>query len=99
MLSNKKVLITTPDYPPLLGGLSTFSFQIEKVLKSLGFNCDLLVWEGIKDLKEKSKKLVAQYNTVFHIHFLGTSFLNLDSGKHIIFYHGLARNSAIGVFC
>lgn len=83
---NSRVLLTTPDYPPKLGGLSTFSKSIERSLSRLDIDYDVLVWDNLKKLK--SCKLPHQYDTAFHIHFFGGHYLNSASHRRINFIHG-----------
>ena len=52
------ILITTSDYPPKLGGLSTFTINIEKVFKDLNVEYELFHWKNSEDLKE------FDYNTI-----------------------------------
>lgn len=82
-----QVLITTPDYPPKLGGLSTYTQNIEKVLESLGIEFDTLIWNGIGDLKKKSK-IPYKYKYGFHVHYLGGVFTSSLCERNINFCHG-----------
>ncbi len=90
MLTNKgqnsRILLTTPDYPPRLGGLSTFTLLVEKALKNLGLPYDLYHWKDIQDLK--SAQLTKKYQHGIHIHFMGSYYLNDFCEKHINFIHG-----------
>lgn len=89
---NSKVLITTPDYPPRRGGLSTFTLNIEDVLKEIGVEYDLLVWTGPKELKGLNYQSFSKYDFIFHIHSLSYQLLfplNYHSKtKNILFFHG-----------
>jgi len=82
-----KVLITTSDYPPKLGGLSTYTLNVEKTLKALGVEFDTLVWNGLNDLKEKSK-IPYKYKYGFHIHYLGGVYTSQLCERNINFCHG-----------
>jgi len=92
--SESSVLICTPDYPPRLGGLSTFTLNIEKVLKQLNIKFDLLVWSGSSEIRDFPKKEGHQYDYMIHIH--GLSYQVLSQTKkysnkavlHINFFHG-----------
>lgn len=81
-----RVLLTTPDYPPKLGGLSTFTLGIEKSLNHLGIAYDLLHWQSIGELKKASLK--KKYDVGLHIHFMGSHYLNRYCREHINFFHG-----------
>lgn len=83
---NSKILLTTPDYPPKLGGLSTYSKSIERSLSRLGLEYDVLVWEGAASLK--NFQVPHQYDFSLHIHFFGNHYLKSASKYHINFIHG-----------
>lgn len=83
---NSKILLTTPDFPPKLGGLSTFSQNIESSLKELGLDFDIFVWENLKELQEFSSSKL--YEHAFHIHFFGHHYLKKISKSHVNFIHG-----------
>ena len=84
--SSPQILITTSDYLPQLGGLTSYTLNIEAVLKSLQLNYDLFHWPNIKALKQftPSKK----YDYIIHIHQLGSYYLQHLPAKHIGIYHG-----------
>lgn len=84
---NSKILLTTPDYPPKLGGLSTFTKSIERTLNQLGLSFDVLVWDQVKELKEPSL-LPHSYEWGIHIHFFGSHYLQGKCRQHINFIHG-----------
>lgn len=83
-MKSKKVLLTTPDYPPRLGGLSTYTLCVESVLKEAGIEYDLLVWNHPRDLKRSA----VDYDIVLNIHYMGGYFGQWDSRKNINFIHG-----------
>ena len=82
-----KVLLTTPDFPPKIGGLSVFSKNILDVLKLLDVDTELLVWNSYQELQEKGKNLKDNYEFIINIHPLALKFLKINS-KQINFYHG-----------
>ncbi len=92
--TDSTLLLCTPDYPPKLGGLSTFTINIESVLKRLGLKYDLLVWSSSKELKEFLSKEGLRYPSMVHIH--GLSYQLFSRSKkysnshvtHINFFHG-----------
>ena len=84
---NSKVLLTTPDYPPKLGGLSTFSRNIEFALKNLGIDYDLLVWNSKNAFKMKDE-LAHSYEWGLHIHYQGGMAVSGQCEKNINFLHG-----------
>jgi len=82
-----KILITTPDYPPKIGGLSTFTINIEKILKDMGHQVEVLQWRTVQDIKEYPLSNDIQY--IFNIHFQGGFFLKKSIHCPIInFVHG-----------
>ena len=91
---DNKVLLCTPDYPPKLGGLSTFSVNLEKVLSDLGIGMDLLVWESHQELKDFTQRDTLHYDWIIHIHGLSYQVLSRsdqfsnERSKHINFFHG-----------
>ena len=85
MKSSPSILLTTPDYPPQVGGLSTFCLNIEQILKELGFRYDLLVWKNLAQLKRFEGK---DYLYMVNIHFMGGYFLRERAKYHINFCHG-----------
>lgn len=87
----KRVLLTTPDYPPKVGGLSTFSTNIENVLNKQGYQVNRLVWNSISDLKKKTKEYILEgtnYEVVINVHFMGGAFFEGSIKKHLNFFHG-----------
>ncbi len=91
--SAQKVLITTPDYYPKLGGLSRFTQNIEHVLTKLKIPYDLHVWNRYQDLIASPISTNA-YKAMINIHFLGgmstqgaqIPVLNFFHGSEILFY-------------
>jgi len=86
-MQNYKVYLTTPDYPPKLGGLSTFSKNVVKVLEELGVLVEVFNWKSPKDLLNLSEENI-QADFFFHIHFMGGFLTNFPLDKTINFCHG-----------
>lgn len=84
--NHKKVLLTTPDYPPKLGGLSTFTINIENCLKQLGIDYELFVWNSPKHIRDNKEKY-QNFDIFLNIHYMGGFFLNPE-GQNINFIHG-----------
>lgn len=80
----RKVLITTPDYPPnRVGGISTFVLNLESILKSLRVEYKVLVWTKPSELRKVDTSV---YDIVFNAHFMAATVLK---HKHMInFIHG-----------
>ncbi len=93
--SDSSILLCTPDYPPKLGGLSTFTINLEKVLKRLGVSYDLLVWSSAAEVRDfLATKDGLRYDSMIHIHGLSYQILSRSQKysnstvAHINFFHG-----------
>jgi len=83
--SIKKWLITTPDYPPRLGGLSTYTLCVERALTRLGINFETSVWNSPKEIREINAD---GFEKVINIHFMAGHFGKWDRSKNINIIHG-----------
>jgi len=89
-----KILLTTPDYPPRLGGLSTFTLNLETILNDLAINYQLLVWKNPTHLKKTIASITKdQINFIINVHHLPVLFyknkiptINFFHGSEILFY-------------
>ncbi|MCP4912841.1 MAG: glycosyltransferase family 4 protein [Oligoflexia bacterium] len=81
-----RVIITTPDYPPKLGGLSTFASNIRKSLLSIGIRPDIFVWTNYSELKDLNQH--QGYDFALHIHYMAGHSAKKIAKKHINFIHG-----------
>ncbi|MFZ4712077.1 MAG: glycosyltransferase [Bacteriovoracaceae bacterium] len=90
------ILITTPDYFPKLGGLSTLTLQLENSLREMGLSCEVFQWNSWKDIKAFSKEKLQNYKLVINIHYLfgflrrndlavNTPMVNFICGTEILF--------------
>ncbi len=81
-----KVLITTSDYLPKFGGLTTYALNLESVLREIYSDVELFHWKSIKELKayEENEK----YDLIFNVHMMASYFGNWDKKKNINFIHG-----------
>ena len=82
-----RILITTPDYLPKIGGLSTFTVQIETILKAMHLPYDLFVWHDVSKLKSSKSKL-GSYDVVFNIQSIGSFFMDYRAKRVVNFIHG-----------
>lgn len=89
MKTSKKILLTTSDYPPQIGGLSTFTLVIEGVLKKLNIGYDLIHWENLRILR-KTTFNQKKYFMCINVHFLFSYYMRdyLDGVPQINFFHG-----------
>ena len=62
------ILVTTSDYYPKLGGLSTFTKNIEKVLSELGLEYEIFHWKNRQDIQKISFDKIQNYSHVINIH-------------------------------
>lgn len=87
-MSQSNYLITTPDYYPQIGGLSTFCLNIEKSLKDRNVKYDLFHWKKPADFKKIKK---TNCDKIINIHpwasFYYESFCERKT-PFINFYHG-----------
>lgn len=85
MYSQKRILITTPDFPPKLGGLSTYTVDLEKILKKINPNIDILVWTKYSEIKIEDHEM---YDYIFNVNFLAGYIGNWPKSKNINIFHG-----------
>lgn len=87
-MSKARILLTTPDYLPQLGGLTTYTLNFEQCLKELGISYELLHWKSISEIKSFTPS--SDFTYVINIHYLCGYYLrkNIPSKKHINIYHG-----------
>lgn len=82
------ILITTSDYLPKLGGLSTFTKNIETVLQELQIPFDIFHWNSPGDILNYDQKLLDKYDYIINIHSLFCWLLPSHQEKMINFIHG-----------
>ncbi len=88
------LLLTTPDYLPKLGGLSTHTQNVEKVLKTLGIPYELFVWNNYQEIVSYPKEKLASFKYILNIHsgfhmYMPESparVINFVNGAEILFY-------------
>lgn len=81
------ILITTSDYLPQLGGLSTFTIQIEKSLQDLGLSYELFHWKSFEEIN-KHEKDFSKYSLIINIHPQFAWLSKSGHEKMINFIHG-----------
>ena len=59
-----KVLITTSDYLPNLGGLTSYTCNVESSLRELGISYELFHWRG------KIKRVLISQNSLSFLMFI-----------------------------
>jgi glycosyltransferase involved in cell wall biosynthesis len=82
------ILVTTSDYFPKLGGLSSFTENIVKVLKESALPFDLFHWKKYQDIQDYSHDELAKYSLIINIHPQFAWLSDSHHGKMINFVHG-----------
>lgn len=82
------ILVTTSDYYPKLGGLSTFTMNIEKVLTELGLSYELFHWKKYQDIQNNSSLDLSRFSLILNIHPQFAWLSESHHGKMINFVHG-----------
>lgn len=82
------ILLTTSDYFPKLGGLSTFTHNIEKVLQELKLDYKLLHWQNYKDIRNVSEDELSKYSLILNIHPQFSWLSKYHQEKMVNFIHG-----------
>ena len=81
------ILITTSDYFPQLGGLSTFTANIEKSLQDLGLPYELFHWKNFEQLRQTSMDF-SKYSLIINVHPQFAWASKNGHEKMINFIHG-----------
>lgn len=88
------LLLTTPDYLPKMGGLTTHTLNVEKVLKTLGIDYEVFHWKNYRDVISFPKDKILKYKTILNIHSgfhlympqSNADVINFINGAEILFY-------------
>lgn len=82
------ILLTTSDYFPKLGGLSTFTENIEKALKELNLEYELFHWKKYQDIQNLTLVDLSKFSLIINIHPQFAWLSNAHQEKMINFIHG-----------
>ena len=82
------ILLTTSDYFPRLGGLSTFTQNIEKVLVELGCEYKLFHWKSYNEIEELGVEELSRYKLIINVHPQFAWLSKSNHEKMINFIHG-----------
>ena len=82
------LLLTTPDYLPKLGGLTSHTLNVEKVLKELGVEYELFQWNSYLDIIRYPKTKLAKFDYILNIHSGFNMFMPSNDAKVINFVNG-----------
>lgn len=80
--------MTTSDYYPKLGGLSTFTTNIEKVLSELGLPYEVFHWAKRQQIQNISHQKIQSYSHIINIHPQFCWESKVFHEKTINFIHG-----------
>jgi len=82
------LLLTTPDYLPKLGGLSSHTLNVEKVLKELGIEYELFHWKNYRDIISYPKEKLQKFDYILNIHSGFHMYMPASNAKVINFVNG-----------
>lgn len=82
------ILVTTSDYFPQLGGLSTFTENIIQSLKNLGEEVEVFHWKKPSDIQSFNFNRVNNYKLIINIHVMFCWLAPNGQDKMINFIHG-----------
>lgn len=82
------ILLTTSDYFPKLGGLSTFTWNVEKTLRKMNLEYKLFHWESYKEIINFSDQELKKYDLIINIHPQFAWMSKNSHEKMINFFHG-----------
>ena len=83
----RKILVTTPDFPPKLGGLSTFSKNLVNLLENEVNQVEVFSWSTVSEARGSFKKY-QNFDLFLHVHYLGGFLGGFPTEKSINFCHG-----------
>lgn len=82
------ILITTPDYLPQVGGLTTFTLNLEKCLKELNIEYKVFHWKSVNELFSLDLNQFKEITTVINVHFMFAAITKFKVSQSINFIHG-----------
>lgn len=82
------ILVTTSDYFPSLGGLTTFANNIVKVLESLEIEFELFHWKSVNDIQNYPWESLKRYQLILNIHPMFCWLAPTGHSQMINFIHG-----------
>lgn len=82
------LLLTTPDYLPRVGGLTSHTLNVEKVLKELGIEYELFHWKSYREILSYPKNKLAGFDYILNIHSGFHMYMPISHPKVINFVNG-----------
>lgn len=83
-----KILLTTSDFFPMIGGLTTFTQGLLTILNSMKYQVDLFHWKSISDIKSYSSAKLNEYDFIINVHVMFSWYAPSHQEKMINFIHG-----------
>ena len=82
------ILVTTSDYFPQLGGLSTFTENIVQSLRSIGEEVEIFHWKKTSDIQSFNFDNLKKYKLVINVHVMFCWLAPVGQERMINFVHG-----------
>jgi glycosyltransferase involved in cell wall biosynthesis len=82
------ILITTSDYLPKLGGLSTFTRNIEEVITDLGIPYRVFHWNDPQEILHFDPREIENYELIINVHVLFCWLAPSGQERMMNFIHG-----------
>jgi glycosyltransferase involved in cell wall biosynthesis len=82
------ILITTSDYYPQIGGLTSFTDNIIKALKNINCQYELFHWKNFREIESYDESQFEKYDLIINIHPMFSWLKKSGHEKMINFIHG-----------
>jgi glycosyltransferase involved in cell wall biosynthesis len=82
------ILITTSDYYPQIGGLTSFTSNIVQALKNINCEYELFHWKKYSEIESFDQKNLEKYHLIINIHPMFSWLSKTGHEKMINFIHG-----------
>lgn len=82
------ILLTTSDYLPKLGGITTFTLNIERVLKKFNIEYKLIHWKSYSEILNFPQQELDKASLIINIHSAFHQFMRDTKTPVINFFHG-----------
>jgi glycosyltransferase involved in cell wall biosynthesis len=82
------ILLTTSDYLPKIGGLTSFTLNIENTLRELDLPYEIFHWKNPEEIKNFDKNKLKNYDLIINIHVMFSWLIDSDHDRMINFIHG-----------
>lgn len=82
------ILVTTSDYYPQLGGLATFTVNMEKILKDFNLEYEVFHWKKFQEINQFDQSKLSKFSLIINIHSQFCWQSGIYHPKMINFVHG-----------